>query len=150
MFIGVEYFVDEKAVRVSVDRRDQQVPVLLRRGGYTLVPLGEGEKVEGRSPGNFHSWPENCVVTLPMLKAPQGLWRRWRSAVRPVKVPVARFYDTDTLGYPRAHDLQPGQYLQGALVLKSRTNYRVYFVIVLEPNTTVQEGRWSPRVVGVP
>jgi hypothetical protein len=148
MCIGIEYFIDDKPVRVDLSMRDRRVPVRMKGGGFKLFPLGPGELVEvDKSPGNFNSWPADNYVTLQMLYNPDGLWKRWRSAVHPVKIPAARFYHQDALGYPKAHDLKPGQFLQGALVKKSPLSARVYFVIVLAPNCTVQDGRWWPRVV---
>ena len=69
--------------------------------------------------------------------------------MRPVKIPAARFFDTDKLEYPVAHDLKLGQFVQGALLEKElRSESRVYIVIALAPGSTVNEGRWWPRVVG--
>ena len=52
--------------------------------------------------------------------------------MRPVKIPAARFFDTDKLEYPVAHDLKLGQFVQGALLEKElRSESRVYIVIAL-------------------
>jgi hypothetical protein len=135
MFLGIEYVLDGAPLRVSAYERDQKIPVRRRSGGFQLVPLGAADILPDHSAGHFHSWPDNTMVTLDMLNHPSGLWQRWRASIRPVKIPIAKFFDDDALGYPRAHELKPGQFLQGALLTKSSIE-RVYFVIVPEPNTT--------------
>jgi hypothetical protein len=149
MFLGVEYVLDGAPLRVSAHGRDKPLPVKLRGGGFRLVPVGAGDIEPDHSAGHFHSWPADTMVTLDMLRNPTGLWQRWRAATHAVKIPVARFYDDDALGYARAHDLKPGQFLQGALLRKASVE-RVYFVIVPQPGSALDMDRWWPRIIGVP
>ena len=147
MFLGVEYLVDGDPVRVALDTRNGCVPVATRNGGCLMTLVGQGEKFVDRSPGQFQGWPEGSVVTLDTLHQPAGLWIKWRSHVRPVKIAVTRFFYTDALGYRTPHDLRAGEFLQGALLSK-KVFERVYFVVVPQPGTTPQEHCWWPRIIG--
>lgn len=53
----------------------------------------------------------------------------------------------DFMGLHYNDPLPGGQFVQGALVSRSDTEARVYIVILLAPGTTVNEGKWWPRVV---
>lgn len=144
MFLGVEYEVDGKPVRVATGMVGKSLPVATRGGGFRLIPMGQGEPFVDQSPGLFQGWPPGDTVTLEMLAKPTGLWQKWRS--RPVKIAVACFFGTNDLGYTRRHNLKPGEWLQGAL-LEKKSFERVYFVIVPQRGTTPSDNCWWPRVV---
>ena len=146
MFLGVEYMVDGDTMKVWLGTRSQAVPVAMRSGARMMVMVGQRSEYVDKSPGLFLSWPEGDTVTLDTLANPTGLWQQWRKSTRPVKINVARFVYTDALGYPKRHDLQPGEFLQGALVEKKLFE-QVYFVIVPQPGTKPEEDRWWPRIV---
>lgn len=147
MFLGVEYQLDDRVVRVAVDRVDGVVPIATRGGGCRMVGVGQGAPFVDRSPGRFQSYPEGTLVSLDVLRKPSGPWLRWQTQVRPVKIAVSCFFYADALGFRRQQTLKPGQFLQGALLSKPLLE-RVYFVVVVAPGNIAAAGPWWPRVVG--
>ena len=147
MFLGVEYFLEDRPVRVAIDRRDGRVPVATRGGGWVMMLVGQGERFVDESPGQFQGWPEGSTVGLEMLRSPSGLWQKWRAHTTPVKIAVTRYFYADALGFRRQHDLASGQFLQGALLSK-KVFERVYFVVVPAPNSNPEDNKWLPRIVG--
>lgn len=147
MLLWIEYQINGEVRRVHNGTLGQQVPVLTRSGSFVLRPLGKGDDVADTSPGHFLSWPDGQTVSLDTLRHPTGLWQLWSGATVPVKIPAARFFYYNDLGYPNACDLKPGEYLQGAMIRKPLAE-RVYFVLVPPPPGTPATNPWWPRVIG--
>lgn len=119
------------------------VPVRRRAGGLALVDWGYGGD-------NIRKLPDGTSVTLDELR--DHRWAEWvRSGlVKPVKVLISDFMINSLAGsdLDRWFALEPGQFLQGALVQRDDV-LRVYFVKVPPPQSTIPSGVQSfwPRIV---
>lgn len=126
-YIGME-------VRTGFDNPRAQLPVIQRGSDALLLPWG-------RRPRQTGALPVGGWARLESIHA--GDWDGWFP--KPVRLPVQRFCERDSLGETHWFDVTRGKWIQG-LVAREGDERRVYVVTLMPTGTDIVFDRW-PRIL---
>jgi len=133
MCLDVVYEYLGMEVHTGFDNPRAQLP-MVRRGEVRLLPWGRRPRQAGQLP--VGGW-----ARLESIHA--GDWDPWFP--KPVRLPVQRFCERDSLGERHWYDITRGKWIQG-LVASDGDEQRIYIVTLVPSGTDITFDRW-PRIL---